>query len=342
MQLIGLQYLRFFSAMLVVVMHATEAVALRMPNSGIKTWGTGSVGVDIFFVISGFVMALTTVRGDANSTSSWLAARKFMWRRLIRIAPMYWIYTLLKILLVIALPAFALRTTLTPDHVLASFFFWPATAPWGLTQPILPVGWSLNFEMLFYFIFALAIWMRARPEVFCLVAFLALFGAAEVFEGSVALAFFAKTIIFEFLYGVAIALIAKNSLVPSKNASLLILILGAVFIFIPPAGFENIDRAISWGIPAAMLVLGTVGAERWIPSAQLTWKRFAFWGDASYSIYLSHSFVVPGVVIVCSKLKLDTPTTVVLLVCMASIFVGGLSYKLIEKPITQKLKAIAG
>jgi len=150
MQLIGIQYLRFISAMLVVVMHATEAIALRLPSSGQQIWDRGSVGVDIFFVISGFVMTITCLPGGTYGSNPLKEAGNFFWRRIVRIAPIYWVYTLLKVALVLALPSLALRTSISAEHVLASLFFWPTVAPWGLIQPVLPVGWSLNFEMLFY------------------------------------------------------------------------------------------------------------------------------------------------------------------------------------------------
>ncbi|MDB5937705.1 MAG: acyltransferase, partial [Polaromonas sp.] len=155
-QFIGVQILRFVAAMLVVVMHITEAISVRITGAGPDHyWSAGAIGVDIFFVISGFVMAMSTARLPAGNQTNWQAAWIFMKRRLLRIAPLYWFYTLLKAALVLILPSLALRSSIDMQHLLASMLFIPALSPWGLVQPTLPVGWTLNFEMLFYVVFAI-------------------------------------------------------------------------------------------------------------------------------------------------------------------------------------------
>ena len=157
-QFTGVQLLRFIAAMMVVTMHTTEAIGLRVPGHTLAdTWGIGSAGVDIFFVISGFVMAVSTPQPDKSSRYKFSEAWLFMKRRFLRITPLYWFYTTLKIISVLIVPSLALRTTLHPFHIVCSYLFIPVMSPWGLVQPVLPVGWSLCFEMFFYLMFSIAI-----------------------------------------------------------------------------------------------------------------------------------------------------------------------------------------
>ena len=336
-QFYGLQYLRFFCAMLIVLMHATEAISLRVSGSQMHIWNQGSAGVHLFFVISGFVMALTTPNA-AKLGNSVGQAITFMKRRLIRIVPLYWLYTTVKVALVILVPAMALRSTIEPGHLLASYFFWPQMSPWGLIQPILPVGWSLNFEMLFYFIFAAAIALRAKRILFCLVIFAVIQLLAINYPDSVALSFYGRSIIFEFLFGAMVAWLVKKDL---KLPGWLVLALYGVglysFFFYP--WHVDVDDLISKSIPSTLVVLAVVASERFFERATPDLKRLAFWGDASYSIYLSHSFVVPGAVVLAVKMGVSSEVSILLFTLLLSAIAGGASYRWIERPMTGFFKA---
>lgn len=150
----GIQALRFIAAALVVVAHATQAVSIRLQGGdGQSYWELGTFGVDIFFVISGFIMATTTNRMPGG----WVFALEFMRRRLIRIVPMYWIYTSLKLLAVGLVAGSSTKPFPTIDHIVASYFLVPYPDASGELWPVLPVGWTLTFELTFYIAFALAI-----------------------------------------------------------------------------------------------------------------------------------------------------------------------------------------
>ena len=105
-------------------------------------------------------------------------AGQFLQRRLLRVLPLYWFYTLLKVALLAAVPAVAMRYSLDLSHLAASLAFVPWTSPWGEVQPVLPVGWTLNFEMLFYALFALAMLLGLPRMTLCLGVFAALIWAA--------------------------------------------------------------------------------------------------------------------------------------------------------------------
>jgi len=336
-QFTGVQILRLVAAMLVVVMHATQAVSIHVTGHGPgHYWANGSAGVDIFFVISGFVMAMSTRTISATSAARLQAAWMFMKRRLLRIAPLYWFYTLLKAAILLALPSLAVRSSLEPGHLAASLLFIPSVSPWGLIEPTLPVGWTLNFEMLFYAVFALAIAWGAPRIRFCLLAFLAIFIAGLTAPASVPLAFYAQPILFEFLLGVCIAHAHSHYRRVLPPAGLLSMAVGLVLMFCV-AGDVSANRFFTWGIAAALVVLGAVWLEPWIARTRMA-APLSFLGDASYSIYLSHTFVVPAVVLALRQLGIRDGVIIVPAVCLMVLLAGCLSHLWLERPMTTFLK----
>ena len=336
-QFIGVQILRFVAAMLVVVMHITEAISVRITGAGPDHyWSGGAIGVDIFFVISGFVMAMSTARGPAGNQTRLQAAWIFLKRRLLRVAPLYWFYTLLKVALVLILPSLALRSSIDTDHLFASLLFIPVISPWGLVQPALPVGWTLNFEMLFYVVFAIAIaWGVARIK-FCFLIFLLIFSAAQIFPEPVALNFYGKSLLFEFILGMGIAHVYLNYPPVSPKIGLLAAIAGTMLILGINWG-DPVDRFSTWEVGAGLVVLVAVWLEPWIARIPLA-PRLSFLGDSSYSIYLTHTFVVPFGVLMMKKLGFQESLIIIPVICLAVIAGGCLSYVLIETPMTNYLK----
>lgn len=336
-QFIGVQILRFVAAMLVVVMHTTEAISVRITGAGPEHyWSGGAIGVDIFFVISGFVMAMSTARLSAGNQTRSQAAWIFLKRRLLRVAPLYWLYTLLKVALVLTLPSLALRSSIDAEHLFASLLFIPVISPWGLVQPALPVGWTLNVEMLFYVVFAIAIaWGAARIK-FCFLVFLMIFLAAQVFPESVALNFYGRSLLFEFILGMGIAHVYLNYPPVPPKTGLLVAITGTMLISGINWG-HPVDRFSTWEIGAGLIVLVAVWLEPWIARLPLA-SRLSFLGDSSYSIYLSHTFVVPFGVLMMKELGFQESLIIIPVICLAVIAAGCLSYVLIESPMTNHLK----
>lgn len=336
-QFAGVQILRFVAAMLVVVMHVTQAISMHITGQGEdRFWAPGGSGVDIFFVISGFVMAMTTRRLPSSGPQRLAAAWVFIKRRILRIVPLYWFYTLLKASLLLALPALASRSVFDGGHLAASLVFIPWTSPSGLIQPMLQVGWTLNFEMLFYAVFALAIALGAPRIRFCLLVFLALFLAGQYFPLVTVLAFYAQNVIFEFILGVAIAYAYIHRGPPPLAASAAILLAGAVFMFGPDWSAWT-QRLFPWGFGAAAVVLGVVGLERRIAGAPGA-RQLAFLGDSSYSLYLVHAFIVPAGVLALRRVGVLDTTAILVLVSLMCVVAGALSHVWLEKPMTAFFK----
>lgn len=334
---VGIQVLRFIAAMLVVVMHSTQLVSMYITGRGsAHYWAPGSSGVDIFFVISGFVMATSTAAMPYPGQSRAAAAWVFLKRRLLRIVPLYWFYTLLKAALLLAVPTLALTSTIDAAHLASSLLFLPTRSPWGLMQPVMPVGWTLNFEMLFYAVFAIGIALGAPRARFCLLVFLGLFLASHWFPAADALGFYAQTIVFEFVAGVLLARVLPRLQAVPATAAVLLMAAAALFMLAIDWAPDT-DRLATWGLGATVMVACALALEPWFARSRLA-SRASFLGDASYSIYLSHPFVGPPVVLLLARLGLNEPAVFVVAVCIAAAAAGCVSYVLVERPMTSFFK----
>jgi peptidoglycan/LPS O-acetylase OafA/YrhL len=200
------------------------------------------------------------------------------------------------------------------------------------------VGWTLNFEMLFYVVFACAIALGAPRVRMCLLVFLSVFIAARFLPGSVPLAFYAQSIIFEFIIGVAFAQMLLRWGTGPAGAGALLLAAGAIFTF--GLGWNpQSDRLFPWGLGAAAIVLGTIWLEPVVEGKR--WARpLAFLGDASYSIYLSHTFVVPGCVALLKHVGMTNTLAVFMIAALAVMAAGSASYLWVEKPLIAVFKRL--
>jgi len=335
--LYGIQTLRFLAALLVVVYHVEGSLINRGNFSMPNYFGMGGqIGVDVFFVISGFIIALTTSKiksgnGKKNTIN-------FMVRRIIRIVPVYWFYTFLKVILVLALPSLALNTSFDLQHLLGSLFFIPSVNPVnGFLFPVVPVGWSLNFEMLFYVIFAVAVFLNANRFLVVAIAFSVIFILHYQFPSSEILNFFAHPRLLEFFLGmVAFELFTK---IKHVNMTLTILFL-LLSISLFSINFANIYNHyfLTIGLGSFFMVLFFLYVEPLVIKCRLK-GAFEKLGDASFTLYLSHGFIVPVLVLVGSQfLKLDM-WSIFFFTTIISVIAGQIAYELIEKPAVSYLNA---
>lgn len=333
--LYGIQTLRFLAALLVVVYHVEGALINRanfpMPNY----FGMGGqIGVDVFFVISGFIIALTTskIKSENNRENT----INFMVKRVIRIVPVYWFYTFLKIVAILAIPSLALNTSFDLQHILGSLFFIPTANPVnGSLFPVVPVGWSLNFEMLFYLIFAVAIFLKANKFAVVALAFSLVFFLEHQFPSNEILSFFAHVRLFEFFLGmIAFDIFTKVKKV-SASLTLAFLILSVSLFSLNFADIYN-QYFLTVGLGSFFMVLFFLYSETWIVKCRLK-KIFEKLGDASFTLYLSHGFVVPVLVVIGSQILNLDMWTIFLSVTIMSVIAGQLAYELFEKPTVNYL-----
>lgn len=334
----GVQALRFAAATAVVVTHAVDLAGTRLELETALGGGTlenfGAVGVDVFFVISGFIIA-TTTRGQAGVE----AAGAFLWRRFRRVAPIYWLLSLP------ILVGMARGGTLSPDVAAATFLFWPFSGL-EMTFPALGPGWTLCFEMLFYAGFGLAVAVAGGRRVGWLLigAYAAMLAVGLVVAAPV-LRFWGAPIILEFLLGVGIAWVWRSA--PRRlgvwAVGLALVGFGLNLVF----GYGGIDdvralndpwnglrRAAVWGLPSALLVFGVVRMERTDRAPGRLARAAAFMGDASYSIYLVHVLVIRALGRMFESGMVALPgDAVVALTVIASLAAGAVVHAWIERPL---------
>jgi exopolysaccharide production protein ExoZ len=349
----GLQALRGIAALLVVTTHVETA--LRENGLTGIPWvsqfeglsGFGGVGVDIFFVISGFIMVYVGVRYFRGEGS----VGDFLARRVLRIYPLYWLVTLLLIAsasaktllgLLSGQPfAQALDFDLQLHRLLGALTLFPTYNELGHIQPIVGVGWTLSYEVFFYLVFALTLSIGFRYAPFVVIAVFSLLIFAPLPLGDSTVATFLKNpILLEFPAGMLIGYAVVLGMRPPRwliVSSLLLALLGflASIVF----AFDYDWHYIHLGIPSALLVFGIVF---WEISFGLNVNRLFTWlGDASYSIYLIHTFVisylfmpiirtVPGV----QNIPVDVLGFVMFVVATV---VGVLLYEKVEKPLQRFL-----
>jgi peptidoglycan/LPS O-acetylase OafA/YrhL len=302
-RLASVQQLRGCAAMAVVVMHARLMAADVAARNGTPAPVEilplfGAWGVDLFFVISGFVM--TEVVARARSTASFDAgAGGFLLRRIGRVAPLYWIATLAMAVAIAALPAASRESKVMPVHLLASLLFIPAPSWKGEWLPVLVVGWTLTLEMLFYAVIAIALRWRWRMPVEGAAAVLAS-GALLGLAGRWPMPWGVLTdpLLLEFGLGVA-AWWACRLWSPSR-AALRVCIATAIAVMVATSTSGGLEwRVACWGVPSAVLVFalvvreqrsqGAAGASTVMGRLDAIMLRL---GDASYSIYLFHLFAI--------------------------------------------------
>jgi peptidoglycan/LPS O-acetylase OafA/YrhL len=316
---------------MIVVFHLS--MQLHSIN-GASVLQTLKSGVDIFFVISGFIMMYSTAGGTA------ITSTEFLRRRIVRIAPLYWAATIFMVAIILFAPQLVKSSKLEWEHALASLAFIAHESPTagGVYIPLVTPGWTLNIEMMFYVVFGCAIWFANRkPLLFALIAAIPMIALALVglaFQPHGILGFYADPIILEFVYGIFIARhTMRNALLPMSA-----LVLGLMFLLllgllcIPPEGPLAL-RSFRFGIPAAVIVF--LALSNTVPR----WKFLHVLGDASYSIYISHFFVLSAFAQFWRRfgfgaLDFGAPAFYFLGVALATV-VGITCWGFIERPLTR-------
>jgi exopolysaccharide production protein ExoZ len=316
--------------MMVVALHASTVIRERLGGTQ-EPWWSGAAGVDIFFVISGFVMALSS-RPLARTSSPGF---EFMKRRVERIAPLYWLFTTLRVVLLVVAPAVALHGLGSTWHVAASYLFIPSYSATHEALPVLSVGWTLNFEMLFYVLFAAALALRIPPLKLIAPMLIGLTLTWAVFpRDSVAVLDWGNPIILEFLFGMLLYEAWERRLRMPQAVAWITIAASSAALQTISWGWSSPLRPLVWGVPATMLLMALLSLEERLGNKAPRWMLEI--GDASYSIYLTHTFVVP--VIAAAFLRLPFPALrgivpVVAISLVTSAGAGVVVYRSIEVPI---------
>jgi peptidoglycan/LPS O-acetylase OafA/YrhL len=247
-------------------------------------------GVDIFFVVSGFVI----VHASAPLFGTPAGPKIFLRRRLTRIVPLYWACTAAFIAVLLVGHAAIHGDIGGPAYLLASFLFIPWPRPDGVMQPALGLGWTLNYEMFFYTVFAPFLLLARGRAVALTILLLAGFVALDRWQNfaNPQAGFWASPLILEFCAGMILAQLRAAGFLLPLAARIALPVLALVALHCLSATAPQ-WRPLAWGVPATALVAAAALCP--FPTALSRPARLLVrLGDASYALYLIHPFVMRG------------------------------------------------
>jgi peptidoglycan/LPS O-acetylase OafA/YrhL len=340
-RILSIQYLRALAAVLVVFNHGWDQLVWfkeRFPNP------IGLSGVDIFFVISGFVMVFITNRRE-QSPSDFIVAR------VVRVVPIYWFYTFGTALLLVAAPELFQKNELTAAHFLLSLAFIPHQSPVDPESlgPMVKLGWTLNYEMFFYVLFTVAIAISLVRRTWIAIGallLLAVYGLVTQPPGNTVVGFYTSGLILEFAFGMILAtLFGRRSELRFHWIFPVAVLLGCAGIFIGSYYYGWDRRLVVYGIPAAFIVGGSLALE-WAGRVRMARLPLLI-GNASYSIYLAHLFPIALLRYVWGRANLPEegwfPTAIFVgLAVVFGVAAGIVSYLVIEAPMLRVCRSAIG
>ncbi len=315
----SVQLLRFIAAALVVLSHI---------RGDFKLAPYGDFGVDIFFVISGFIIYHVT-RGDTAH---------FFTKRLIRIVPLYWLGTM--VLATVALVAPSILNDVEFDFVriIASLLFIPYWTDAHSFHPILLLGWTLNYELLFYFLFYLAMRISHRYRFLVCSGLLVVLALSHPSAAPNSAHFFwSGSYIIEFIYGMAIAVVVERTrflhFARMPLAFAAVAMVTYSFLLYPTTGYLDAvsQRFIMIGVPSALLVFIVLSCEQSIRRLPDVFTRFiSFLGDLSFATYIFHAYIM-GVLKRLIGLEMNIFSYAAIVLACTTLVATGI-FLIIEKP----------
>ena len=326
----SIQVCRGLAALLVVFTHIRGIETKYFGINHLRLFGYGDLGVDLFFVISGVVIASVTAGKFGRPRDACI----FLYHRLVRIFPVFWIYTTLTLFGYFL----TLQTTAGRFNIVASYLLIPTSLPMLLLQ-----GWTLSFELYFYFLIFLLLFLVPERVVPWL---LALWGVTVIvlklhigLSPSPIIQLLTSPSVCEFLAGwILFRIYRRSRLHPAAGmivlaASLALLI--AIILHNDPSSIVDQPwrRPILYGSFATLFLFGAVELER---TRLIRYHPFfASVGDWSYSMYLSHVLVLNLIArLIAPFLPYPTATALILVVSIAGVLlIGYLSYTYIERPL---------
>lgn len=323
--ILNIQFLRAYAAIIVVLYHAAKIV----PDYGFSyrnlSWLTfsvgdwGAFGVDLFFVISGYIMFMINDKRPQTPV-------EFITNRVKRIVPLYWVLTFLIGFLFLIMPSAFRNLEVNLEHIISSLFF--ISNHFNYDYPSLYVGWTLEYEMFFYLVFGMILFLKNIKPIQQILLLTFIFSISITFDLS-------KSIIFEFVYGGVLFIIFKKHDVLSRlgnnNYWWILGIAASIFVVIPDS-VENF-RHIFWGVPAALIFISIMLVK------EIKFNFIQKLGDASYSIYLIQVFTLPLFCKILSKFALGVNAFFIfLLISLLTIISGYVCYLIVERNLNSLLK----
>lgn len=329
----SIQFLRGIAALMVVMTHVAHKGG-QYGTGSLSWFKIGGDGVDLFFIISGFIMCYTT--HDKRMTFF-----SFMKNRVQRIIPLYWTLSFVALLVFIFSPHLV-NSSGGRTGVLESFFLIPNGVKFLIQN-----GWTLSYEFYYYFIFSIFIFLTSVKSyrylgITLTIMMLAVVGV--VFKQTSAyFMFLFSDLLLEFSFGI-LAFVLFQKLKPGSILSTLMILFGLSYLIFRNAyGTPDVvfGKPITSGIPMFLIFLGLISLENWFVNNDGRFVRlFEQLGNCSYSLYLVHPFVLSPLAMILKKMNMLNSVLFPVLLVVGSIAAGLLTYNFLEKPLTKIIKGI--
>lgn len=334
----SIQLLRALASLLVLLAHL-QIKERQYGDATALVWQqfrVGSIGVDIFFVLSGFIIFHIAGRIPSTTVDAW----KFMKNRFIRVLPLYWALSAIALIIFLAQPELVNKSSNKATGIWESFLLIPTD-----DKLLIQNGWTLSYEFLFYFAFfvtLLLLPLRFRAQALLLAAFSSVFIGVLIEPSSTFLRFVTDDLLLEFAYGVLIAAIYQRldfqgyfKATWGSAAAVAAVAIVIFLAYIPPT--HGSLRGVYFGAPAALIVFAALTFEKEL----LCLAPLKILGDSSYSLYLSHVLTLPAAGMIWVKLGLNaTLPNMWLLIYLFTVSVGAsiALYQYFELPLTNLLR----
>jgi len=347
----AIQGLRGIAALLVVSDHSilgfSEKTNLDLVGKDHLTYiaeTLGRHGVEMFFLISGFVMTVSSYEDFRRPK----ATSAFVWRRIIRIVPLYWLVTALAVALALWRGHFP-----SIGEVAKSLAFIPYENERGLFQPIVRRGWTLNYEMFFYALFAIALFQRPRRGLTAVISLLVLLTAIGrlwvtdkcAMASCSLMSFYTQPIMLYFAGGIILGAIRlslqhrnKMPAVRFDNGLGMAIVLTAVYVaYVSNAAPSNVTYVV--GVIFCVLTTAFCALLEDTATGGRIGIIFLLVGEASYSIYMTHTIFVDPV----SRLWFPKLGSLGIAPYLAAMIVGTsllgmLTFRYVERPTLRALR----
>ncbi|NKJ00258.1 acyltransferase [Novosphingobium sp. SG707] len=348
--IIPIQFLRGVAASFVVIVHLLDRLAKRgaFPHD-LPPWAScfGEIGVATFFTISGFIM-LHTTQGEFGSSA---AARRFFRRRFVRIIPLYYLTTAISILFAFITFQWSTNKFYTPPsplNILYSILFIPYINSNGIAQPAYTLGWTLEYEMFFYLIFSISMSLEKKIGILLSIILLCSLIILGIFIPNpkanvgtiVAMSYFTKPVLLYFVAGMLIALMRSKCLIIQTNRS--VWLPCGLGLFIMSLGVRFAAPTVTLASIAA--AAGAVAAATLIIAKESGSKSLAIFvtafGDASYSLYLTHSFLLGGIALLAAPLVMQSMSWLIIATiatCIVCFACAWIVWRVVETPLMRLL-----
>ena len=319
-QLLLIQILRGVAASLVVIHHILAELFTSYSLYNINI-GFGRSGVDLFFVISGFVILYSQKKNKTKPVV-------FLIKRFFRVAPLYYFFTILAIIIFVSFNDYEE----TISHLIKSLLFIPSENSKGIIAPIYGLGWTLNYEFYFYLIFAVGLLFKRNMS---LIVYLILISIL-IFSNIFFIDFYSNLICTEFIFGMICCELYMKGYIVKKP--FLLFLFGLILFLIPLFLEFNLNyRFFYHGIPSAIILYSLVcfDYKKKFNNKNKIFNMLLKIGVSSYSLYLVHPFLIQAVFLIfpIEILEYNIFTTI-LVITISCILLGVITFNLIESNLT--------